>query len=135
MSFNAIRQAVEDQFIAIWTGTPLDQVNYGGNLNFTPTPNVPWIRLQVVSQVTNNAEIGTNFVRNEGLINAGIFVPVDSGESLAFDLADQVAQVYQNQDFNGIYCLATNMIRLGVTDNWYQINANTPYRTDKTLTP
>lgn len=130
MSFEALRKAVADKFIAEWTATEITKVDFGGNQEFTPPVNGVWVRLNINPFLTENAEIGDNFQRTEGLIVVQCFAVKNTGEKELFELVDAATLLFQNQNFDSVRCYATSAIRVGESGNWYQFNASTVFQYD-----
>jgi hypothetical protein len=130
MSFETLRKAVEDQFIANWTGTALSNVDHGDNQDFDPPITDKWVRL-ITNVISNeNAEVGANFQRAIGIITVQCFAPVNNGERDLLLFVDEVSSIFQNKKFGGVSCFTTMPVRLGDTGNWYQINAKTDFQYD-----
>lgn len=129
MSFNTLREEVANQFIANWSGD-LTQVDYGGNNEFKPSDEVPWVRLSINVLSSINGEVGGDMQRSDGLIAVQCFVPVNTGEKLILEMVDDVVSTFQNKNFGGVKCYATNPVRVGESGNWYQYNASTVFQYD-----
>jgi hypothetical protein len=59
-----------------------------------------------------------------------IFVPAGSGDGLAREIADSVANIIQGRTINGVIFRGTGMTRVGVDGAWSMWTANTPYQAD-----
>lgn len=129
MSFDALRVAVTNRFNAEWSGS---NVAYGANHDFDPPATETWVRLNVVPFDTENAAVGKDFQRTSGEIVVQCFAPRFSGEKVLNDMVDEVRDIFQNQGFSGVDCLATKLVNVGVSGDWYQFNANTEFRYDVT---
>ena len=136
MSFEALRQKVEMGFLdgmpANFPDALLDQsnVDYGANRLFSPPLNDNWVRVVINPASTLNAEIGANFQRTRGVITVQCFAPIKEGENELNRLVDGVTRVFQNKKFGNLECYATELRRIGVSENWYQFNAVTEFKFD-----
>ena len=127
---NALRQEIEQFFIANFTGN-IYSVDFGGNNEFTPPDKTKWYRVGVNTFETNNASVGKDHVRTNGIIQVQCFVPKNTGEKQVSEMCEEIAAIFQNKDFGSVKCFATSSLRIGVSGNWYQFNANTEFLSDK----
>jgi Bacteriophage related domain of unknown function len=127
MSSEAIRKAVTTAFVNGWTATPQTRVVYGSNVQPDFDDSDPWIRVSVFESNVANAEIGTNYQRFTGLVTVQCFVRHGIGDKAVTRLVDAVRALLQNKDLSGVFCMETVARMVGVSGNWYQANADTPY--------
>ena len=117
---------IENHLDDNWIDTPYTVENTA----FTPPPG-PWVKLIVLSGESKAISLGPNIrTRNSGTICVQIFTQQNTGVSEARKLADRVAQIFQNESFNGITCRAASMEYIGERGGRYQLNVNVPFYRD-----
>lgn len=126
----AIRIAVTTRLLQNWSGD-LNLVDVGANHKFEEPVDSAWIRLTIVPYLSENAEVGAHMQRTYGEIIVQCFVPLYSGEQDINLMCDEIRTIFQNQNFDGMRCLATSTIKIGASGgNWYQQNASTRFEFD-----
>lgn len=127
MSFDTLRQLVYTRFDGSWSG---NNVSRGYNDDFNPPSSGTWVRVTVVPFDTENANIGGTLQRTSGEIVVQCFAPVGSGDKILLDMCDEVKGIFQNAQFSGVDCYATNFVPVGESGDWFQFNANTEFKYD-----
>lgn len=127
MSFEALRSAIYNRFNDNWSGTALSRVAWGDNRSPLNVNDGDWVRISYSVTRNQNAEIGRGFQRSEGIITVQIFVPAFSGERGANLLADEVATIFQNKQFNGVTCYTMTPIVVGRNGDAFQLNARVDF--------
>ena len=127
MSWEEEYFTIEDYFNNNWIETPIAVDNAG----FTPPATGSWVKLYVISGEGNLISLGPNArTRNTGVISVQIYAELNSGVTDVRGLADQAAQIFQNESFDGITCRAASMEHIGEKDGRYQLNVNIPFQRD-----
>lgn len=131
MSFDTERLDIENRFKTQWgSTTPV----CWGNVAFDPTGKPEWVRLSIITGMSEEASVGTPtqpFYRHRGLIVVGIFVPLNAGESRARVLAQQAGDIFKSQKFSNILCHAPYLTVVGESGSYFQVNVTTPYKRDE----
>lgn len=129
---DALRLAVTGRFLTLWTGAgdPI-VVDPGDNSGFVPPVDAAsWVRVNVIEYKTENAQVGSGFQRTPGEIIIQCFVPKGTGTKQLNAMRDEITSIFQNQNFDGVSCFATSVVKVGATANWYQHNVSTVFQYD-----
>ena len=127
MSFNAVRQAIEQRMVSNWAGPAT--VAYE-NTRFDQPAGSQWLRLTVREGESETAGLKGSAigVRRNGLIIVQVFTPAGDGTKSAREAADSVAAIFEHQRFSGITTYNASISVVGMTkDSWHQINVTIPY--------
>lgn len=134
MSLLSIKKAIEDRFIANWTGTNLDSNVRFENTEFTPQSGEEWVSLDIVWANSQNAAIHTNLdTRRNGFIIIDAYAMADQGSRGAIALVDEANSIFENQQFNNIQCLASRPRHIGINNTqgsdatWYIYRTSIPF--------
>ena len=106
MSFDLIEKALRGAMEAGWSG-PLDLVAPN-----TPAPEqqAGFVLMDIHFFNSSQKDIGTGIVdrgyRTNGMIVVRIFAPKNDGVSLSAQYADDIAEIFRGQTFNGVVCFA-----------------------------
>ena len=130
MSMELLRQAFSTKMVADWAGTDIERVQFGDNDSPFSTEDGSWVRLTFSVFDNENAELGKTFQRANGIIDVQCFTEKNSGEKEAMILADAVAAVFQNKNFDGVSCYVVSVTKPGVDGDSYQINARARFKYD-----
>lgn len=130
MSYAAERAAIETRFSTLWAGTPIGDVVFD-NLPYTPVQGTPYVRLSIKPGTSERITIGTREHRVVGLILVQIFVPTGSGTNAARVLADEAAEIFRDQEFDGVLCRSPSIQNVGQSGDWAQFNVSVPYKRDE----
>jgi hypothetical protein len=123
-----IRQRFETEFGAL---SPAIEYTFGDVDGFTPPEDAAWVRLHVLSGDQRQVGMGKyRRFRRIGLVEVQIFVPAGSGDGLAREIADSVADIFEGRTVSGVIFRGTGLNRVGVTGAWVQWNCSTPYQAD-----
>ena len=128
-----MRETIEARFKTNWSSTP--KVKYGENIPFTPTPQEAWVRIVINVFDNNNGEVGGRLQKVDGAIVVSVFTPEKKGEDAAYDLADDVTAIFQNENFGNVKCFATTVARVNraarrEVEGWFMLNVSTPFQYD-----
>ena len=92
-----------------------------------------FVRLTILTNDSQQAELGTKFTRQEVLISVQVFVRTGTGTQRARVLAESIRTIFHIVQFDDITTRAGTMTVIGEqagtadTDNFYQINLDFPY--------
>lgn len=92
-----------------------------------------WVRLTILTNDSQQAELGTKFTRQNGLISIQVFVKTGTGTQRARVLAESIRTIFHIVQFDDIITRAGSMTVIGEqtgtgdTDNFYQLNIDIPY--------
>ena len=131
-----VRVAVETHFKNGWKigAVARTPVAYANN-TFTPTANVPWVRLSLSEGRGANASIGSKHQRFGGIIYVQVFGVINTGEQVVKQLADEAAALFENVILNigalgKLTCRVPSVETRGADGAWYQLNVVVPYYRD-----
>ena len=124
--FKAVTQLIETHLSASWNQTP---IAFDG-VEFSPTRGTPFVRLQVEWVDTAQVSIG-NMVRGEGYAMFSVFTPSNQGSQPALNFADQLAAIFTKWTDGGLTLFLARTVRVGMHDEWYQVNVLIPFKYDK----
>ena len=130
MSYETLRKNIATHFAANFTALSSDRIIYGDNRPGLNINDGNWVRVSFTILDSNNAQVGTDFQRNDGLITVQIFTPARKGEKAALELVDAVKAVFENKAFNGIKCYTCYPAAVMSEGDQYQINAKTKFEYD-----
>lgn len=131
--FDAERQAIETRLEANFVAIPIKYEN----VPFPETED-PYCAIFVRRGAGNQISLGNSpqLQRWTGIIVVQVFVPADTGTQAAAAYADQIAAVFNRQEFSVsgsglIRCRVPQTDTVGVRNGWFQMNVTVPYRRDK----
>lgn len=131
MSLATARRDIEKRIANNWATTPLAF----DNAPYSPHDGEPWVRCQIFEEDVRRLNIGNpGYHRVVGLIVLSIYVPVSTGTQLARTYADALAELFRDQQFNGILCREVVPATIGeVTvrgseSGWYQYDINVRFQ-------
>ncbi len=124
MSYETERAAIEGRLNTNWTTTKIRFENG----KFVPTPGVAWVRCDILQNDTNTLEFGQTSVKEYlGLIDIGIFTPLNAGSKLGIGYADSIKAIFDMVDIGTIDCGPTTIFKVQDEDDWYHIVVSTPF--------
>ena len=103
------------------------------NAHFEPSAcRDPYVEVRIRSHNAFNASVGASKrVRHPGLLTLVVRVPINRGDGLAKDYADQLANAFRNALVDGsIHFRAPTVRDFGPSDGWYEIHVDCPYHRD-----
>lgn len=101
------------------------------NAPFTTPENELWVRLTVINGRGINVQAGKNgTTRATGIFVVDVFVPKGSGNKLANNVADQAVDLYRKQFFDNIRAEETEVVEIGISDAWHQVQMTLFYNFD-----
>lgn len=131
MSFENYSNLMRSKFSTGWANTY--PVAYDNDDKFK-TPNSPWVRFNIQHNTGNQASIGSpssNYFRREGIIFASCFTKAEGGNKTALEMADDVINIFQGQDADGIHYYNCSVREIGQDQQgWYQVNCLISFRYD-----
>jgi hypothetical protein len=133
MTFDARRKEMLTQFNDNLTGIAAEQIVWDGVANKSIDKNSPWISVSIQPTTANIASINipTRRVRHQGLFVVQIFIKPGSTTQQADDLVNSIGDAIEGvRTSSGISFGATEIVRIGVLDAYYQLNTFTSYKYD-----
>lgn len=137
MTFQAERASIEQRLlnnlsdVYIQFDNVLGLVDSAGNKVDTEQALAEWVNLTILTNVSEHAEIGGKFTRQNGLISVQVFVRTGTGTQRARVLAESIRTIFHIVQFDDITTRAGTMTVIGEsagdTDSFYQINLDFPY--------
>lgn len=131
MSFATARRDIEGRLKSNWATTPIAF----DNIPYKPRDGVSWIRCQIFEDDVRRLNIGgPGHHRVIGLIVLSIYVPVNSGTQTAREYGDSLAEIFRDQQFNGITCREAVPATIGevsvkgMESGWYQYDINVRFQ-------
>lgn len=132
MSFETTRRDIAARLEAGWITT---RVSYPNQKFNEPTVNESWVKLRIFEDGTQRINIGKNGVhRQNGTIALEIYTPQDTGEKPMRDIADPLAVLFRDVQFNGITCRESQLAIVGDNRGWYQANLSIGFFVDAVYT-
>lgn len=121
--------AIRQRFRAAWVTTEIAPPN----VDFGEEQSDPWVSLSIVNapsdQVTTGA-VGSRDFRHVGSVIVRVFVPKNSGDGYALELADEACAIFRGVTVGGITFMAP-WVEQGPDDpKWEQRNAVCPFYRD-----
>ena len=65
--------------------------------------------------------------KEAGRVAVQVFVPSGSGDGIASDIRDDIADLFRNYRSGKLHCGAIKDQTIGDADGWYQINISAPW--------
>jgi len=139
MTYQAERASIEQRLlnnlssVYVQFDNVLGLVDDAGNTIDNEQNLTEWVRLTILTNDSQQAELGTKFTRQEGLISVQVFVKTGTGTQRARVLAESIRTIFHIVQFDDITTRAGTMTVIGEqsgtadTDNFYQINLDFPY--------
>lgn len=124
MSYQAAQVSIESEFVTNWTYTQVAR----DNVDFEPQSLTEWVRITVLPASGRQASMGADpLFRYNGLFCVQIFTRSGLGWGRATELADLITPLFRNRRLGNIQFYVPEMMRVGVTDGWYQVNVDCPF--------
>jgi hypothetical protein len=129
MSFSTVVRDIEARLIANWATTVID---INPNADFKPPAyDTAWIKLRIFNEKTDRTNVGNpGCHRTIGTIIIQIFTPLNSGTRTAIGYGDTLAEIFRDQQFNGITCREAHVEDVGEMDGRWQTNLIVPFYWD-----
>jgi hypothetical protein len=134
-----LTQRFIDEWVPLWPSVP---VKYE-NRNFTPTVNEPWVAFTIRSGKVADAAISSIMPRGIGIVFLQIFLPENAGTSLARQMADNFADVFDSwhttYPANGKYPQGdfwfkrTEFTAVPQREGWLQWNVSIEFKHDEQI--
>lgn len=97
------------------------------NVVFNQT-NDAWIRAVLIPTTTENVSLGGLSKRYNGIFWIQIFSRLTLGTKLAYDIAEEIEDLFSNKIFGEVICYASEITRTGNEGKgWFQLNVKTPF--------
>ena len=100
------------------------------NVPFDSTKYDEWVRVTVLNGDSFEAAVGSNCVRNTGLITVQIFTNQWDGSSACRQYADQIADIFKGVVDKDVTYRAGALTRVGHDGDFFQMNIVIPYQHD-----
>jgi len=128
MSIATARRDIELRMEANWATTRIAMAN----MPFTkPASGESWVKIRVFEDRATRTNIGRDAVhRYSGTIAVEIYVPQKTGTGTIRGYADTIAEIFRDQQFNGITCEEARVVPVGDFEGWYQMNVTVPFYWD-----
>lgn len=123
MSWNAVRQIVEERMKAAWPHPDVPVVFEEQKHHLTCET---WVRCTIRFEESENAAMG-QLVRENGLVIVQIFAPKGKGTGRVLALADDARKVFQNSTFGKLTFYAGSLVQVGQRDLYLQNNVQIPF--------
>jgi len=124
-------QTIRERFNSAW---PIEQPTINltfSDVDYKPIEGDPWVRVTILPGGQTQVGLGDlRRFRRIGVVACQIFVPAGSGDGLARELADSVANIIQGRTLNGVIFRGTGLTRVGVDGAWSVWTADTPFQAD-----
>lgn len=139
MTFSEVSKILKTHFNTGWSAiTPSPGVLFWVNDPRKPPISDPWIRASVFFHESQNAAIGTDYVRISGLFIVQAFQRYDTGEGAFLVIADHVKAIMENKTLAGtVFTYAASVHPVGdsvrqlnhIESDWHQNNINVRFET------
>ena len=130
MSHEAARNAIQAHVAANWAAAP---VAYD-NAAFAKPSEAPWVRLSILNSLGGRVSIGTpKRYRFTGIVVFAVFVPEETGPTLAAQLADQGIALFEARKLSGGVIFEDVFAQEQGNDPegpWFRIDVQANYRFD-----
>lgn len=124
MSYAQERADIEARLGTNWTTTSIAW----DNVSFIPTTGTAWIRCSILPGSCEALEFGRDTTKEYlGIIDIGIFVPVDTGNNTIRGYADTLAAIFDMVEFGTVDCNEAKAQNLGIEDGWYHWAVTIPF--------
>lgn len=123
---------IRQRFETEWAAAQPTVTAAFGDTDTTPPENDAWVQLHILPSPSQR-QVGMGKkrrFRRVGVVMVQIFVPAGSGDGLARELADSVADIFQGRTVSGVIFRGTGLARVGIDGAFVQWNATTPYQAD-----
>lgn len=131
MSFDTLRQTLEQAMATGWTTTPVAFEN----VQFT-MPKTAWVMFTIITGQGGFAGIaGTaKSVRDTGLVSCQIFVPENTGTKQSKTIVDSFNALFELKALTGDINTGVATVKsLGSSNGWHQTSVTIPYRRDRNV--
>lgn len=123
MSWNAVRQIVEERMKAAWPHADVPVVFEEQKHHLLCET---WVRCTVRFEESENAAMGRR-VREHGLVIVQVFAPKGRGTGRILTLAESARDIFQNQTFGQLTFYAGSLVQVGPRDQYIQNNVQIPF--------
>lgn len=130
--------AFRDRLAANWSTTAIDWgVGFGGRKH-NPADGVPYVRPGITNFRSAQRALPTSAGvswRFTGDFWCQVFVSdtADDAAQKAEQYADSIAAIFRGQSFSGVRCYDASILRVGVSEEWFQVNVLVRFQRDETL--
>jgi hypothetical protein len=128
MSYQTQNTEIITHFNTLWNHrSPVDLPN---KMFSPPNPPSEWVRIRINDATRRRTTIGDylNNYRSIGSIDVQIFVPIGTGNALAFQRADEIAAMFLNWGGTNIQCRTPRVKEVGEDGSgFYQVNCIIPF--------
>ena len=123
MSIVTLRQDIETHLTTNFTAYPIKYEN----VSFKPPNNTPWIACHIKRNSLPTPEINQTNYEVSGLLIIQVFTPLDSGTVESNSIVNTLATLYSNQSIINTWFKDAEIIDVGESDTWYQVNLSIPF--------
>lgn len=131
MSFAQQKIDIESYLNTNWTTTTIQWTN----VKFNQPTKTPWIRCTIVdgegSQVSLGSTQDHEFV---GVINIGIFVPLNGTTALVQSYADTLFNLFVNKQIGSVLTYTPSLNPVGEVEGCYMATLSIPFTRDEIVT-
>lgn len=135
MSYATQLAAIYGRFQGEFTGVPVRYANYetvnaAGRALKDPGTLPEWVHLTVEPTATTQRDINAAYLSETvGVINATVWVRADTGMIRAYQIADQISEVFGRRSFDGIKVNLPALVDLGEVDGFHGVAVTFEYST------
>ena len=122
-----LAEAKELIYLTFFNGWGATSAYTFDNENFTPPVALPWARLAVRHNLSNQASLGPTLARKydrSGSIFIQCFAPLDSGTATADNLASIAQGIFEGKTLtpDNVRIYDVTIREIGPDEQWYMIN-------------
>ncbi|RLC88519.1 MAG: hypothetical protein DRJ03_02610 [Chloroflexi bacterium] len=128
--FEQANYIIENRLADNWVRTLVDY----DNVEFNPVRGVSFVRLQVEWVDAVVTSLGGR-TKGEGYIDLSIFVPSNEGTTNAFQMADELAILFNRFMEGAIKFNVARTRRVGQQQEWFQVKVLVPFVYDQCYMP
>ncbi len=128
MGLATVRQLVESRLSANWTSTDIKYEN----VPYEPTAGTSFISVHTLPGAGSQKSMGATTAMNRwpGIIDIGVFIPLNKGTDAGFDIVDDLIDLFYHYEASGLVCETAYATTLGQSDEWYRYSVTVPFYYD-----
>ncbi len=132
------RKAIQTRFDTAWGAGPYATISVAyENVDFDPPVNAAYVALYIRPGSGDQISLGSGeqWSRYIGVILFSIYVPANSGQKQANDIAEFIALIFQKQQFtagakSSIVCDIPSITVIGKEANLFRTDLSIPFQRD-----
>ncbi len=133
MGYAADSDIIRQHFETNWPVQQPTIPHYYADVDLDPVDDT-YVRLTVVTGDQTQRSMGmTRRFRRVGIVSVEIRVPAGSGDGVAKELGDSVADVFMGMTISGLILRGTSLQRVGPEGAWMVYSTTTPYQADSLI--